>query len=141
MPQKPAGMIRWYFSTTPAGAQVFVDDEPRGLTPTSVYVPIGEEPVDVRLELAGYEPLPLALPPTNDQLFSPRMQPLAVEPVVSSKVSKRVRKVSKDRSADKSPNQHKSGDKAGDEPAGETGSGPGKTGFVPVPESLRDADD
>lgn len=128
-PQKPPGMIRWYFSTKPPGAQVLIDGEPRGLTPTSVFVPIGEEPVDIRLELDGYEPYPLELPPTNDQSFSKKLQALAPEPALTSKVNKRPHKPGKDPAAGNSPG------------AGETGSDPEKKGFEPVPDSLRDSGD
>ena len=120
-PEKPPGTIRWWFSTSPKGAQVFIDGEPHGTTPTFVHVPIGEQPLDIRLELAGYEPHTLQLPPANDQTFAPQLVPIGgvVEDKPASK--KRVRK----------PNPQPE-----EVTPGET---PGKK-FVPVPESLRDPD-
>ncbi|PRQ03575.1 Serine/threonine-protein kinase pkn6 [Enhygromyxa salina] len=127
VPQKPAGMIRWWFSTTPTGAQVFIAGEPRGHTPTFVHVPVGEDPLDIRLELDGYEPHTLQLPPANDQSFSPRLQPVAPKPS-ASKSLKRPRKLTKGKALAPKPTSHD---------AGETD--PGKKGFVPVPDSLRDS--
>src|SRR5690606_28521951 len=53
----PPGQVRWYFSTTPRGARVSIDGELQGdPTPTWVYLPVGEEPLDIRIELDGYQP-------------------------------------------------------------------------------------
>jgi eukaryotic-like serine/threonine-protein kinase len=123
VPQRPtpAGQVRWYFSTTPRGARVTIDGEVQGgPTPTWVYLPIGEDPLDIRLELDGYQPLSLQLPAVHDQTFSDTLEPLAVEP--THKPSKRARKPGKIESG-KSPEQ----------PVGKPA-----PGFVPPPESLRD---
>jgi hypothetical protein len=126
VPEKPPGTIRWWFSTTPKGAQVFIDGEPRGTTPAFVHVPIGEQPVEIRLELDGYEPHTLQLPPANDQTFAPQLQPLAsaIDDQPTSK--KRARKPSPPVEA-VTPSE--------DAPS----TGPGKKTFVPVPDSLRDS--
>lgn len=126
MPRKPTGMISWWFSTTPPGAQVFIDGEAQGVTPIYVDVPVAGELVDVRFELDGYETHTLKLPPTNDQIFSPQpLRPLAPKSVLPSKVSKRPPKPVK-------PKDSSTG-------SGETGSDPNKKGFVPVPDSLRES--
>jgi serine/threonine protein kinase len=116
-PEKPPGMIRWWFSTTPKGAQVFIDGQPRGITPTFVHVPIGEQPVEIRLELAGYEPHTLQLPPANDQTFTPQLQKIGEVAEEKPATKKRVRKPS-------APTET------------ETPSTDAKK-FVPVPDSLR----
>jgi serine/threonine-protein kinase len=124
VPKKPPGTIRWWFSTSPKGAQVFIDGEPHGTTPTFVHVPIGEEPLDIRLELDGYEPHTLQLPPANDQTFAPQLQPLAEEKEDDKPASKkRVRKPSAPVEA----------------PQDEAPPTPGKKSFVPAPDSLRDS--
>lgn len=124
IPKKPPGTIRWWFSTSPKGARVFIDGVPHGTTPTFVHVPIGEQPIDIRLELDGYEPHTLQLPPANDQTFAPQLQPLAnvVDEKPASK--KRARKPSAPVEA-VTPS--------------EAVTGPGKKTFVPVPDSLRDS--
>jgi serine/threonine-protein kinase len=121
-PEKPPGTIRWWFSTSPKGAQVFIDGEPRGITPTFVNVPIGEQPLEIRLELAGYEPHTLQLPPANDQTFAPQLQKIGDVPEDKPASKKRVRKPSA----------------PADEVApAEVEPTPGKKTFVPVPDSLR----
>lgn len=124
----PAGQVRWYFSTTPRGARVTIDGEVRGEpTPTWVYLPIGEDPLDIRIELDGYEARSLQLPAVHDQTFSETLEPLVAE-VAADKPSKRVRKPSK-------PKQDKT---AGDGKQASNELGTGDTGFVPAPDSLRD---
>jgi serine/threonine protein kinase len=126
VPQKPPGTIRWWFSTSPKGAQVFIDGEPKGTTPTFVHVPIGEQPLDIRLELEGYEPHTLHLPPANDQTFAPQLLPLADVNDDKPASKKRARKPS-------APVEAPS-ETASDVPPAST---PGKKSFVPVPDSLR----
>jgi serine/threonine protein kinase len=121
IPKKPPGTIRWWFSTSPKGAQVFIGGEPHGTTPTFVHVPIGEQPIDIRLELAGYAPHTLQLPPANDQTFAPELVPLADTIVDKPPSKKRARKPSAPVEA-VAPNE----------------AVPGKKAFVPVPDSLRD---
>ncbi|PRQ09393.1 serine/threonine-protein kinase [Enhygromyxa salina] len=133
LPQKPAGMIRWYFSTKPEGAQVWIDGEDRGLTPVSVFVPIGEAPVDIRLLLDGYEPYPLELPPTNDQSFSTKLQALAPDAEPTGKSGKSTKAIKRPRQSGKGAST------GGSDDGGETGSDPVKKGFVPVPDSLRES--
>lgn len=125
----PPGQVRWYFSTTPRGARVTIDGEVQGdPTPTWVYLSVGEDPLDIRIELDGYEPRSLQLPAVHDQTFSETLEPLAeVAEVATSKPSKRVRKGSKT----KPGHELASGDSKGEPPSGDTG-------FVPVPDSLRD---
>ena len=129
----PPGQVRWYFSTTPRGATVSIDGEVQGdPTPTWIYLPIGEDPLDIRIELDGYEPRTLQLPAVHDQTFSetleraevgtsPETGPAKLEP------SKRVRKPGKTKPADKPV-------------TGEPTPPAGSTGFLPVPDSLRDGD-
>jgi eukaryotic-like serine/threonine-protein kinase len=119
----PAGQVRWYFSTSPRGAKILIDGEAQGvLTPTWVYLPIGEEPRDIRIELDGYEPRSLQLPAIHDQTFSETLEPLAPEATKpETQASKRVRK----------------SDKPKPSPS-EIAPKPGDTGFLPVPESLRE---
>lgn len=133
----PAGQVRWYFSTTPRGARVSIDGEIKGdPTPTWVYLPIGEEPLDIRLELDGYEPRSLQLPAVHDQTFAETLEPLQpVEPVVeqpASKSSKRVRHKSVSKSSKPKPEKLASSKQGGEVGAGDTG-------FVPAPDSLRDS--
>jgi serine/threonine protein kinase len=125
VPKKPPGTIRWWFSTSPKGAQVFIDGEPNGTTPTYVHVPIGEQPLDIRLELAGYEPHTFQVPPANDQTFAPQLLPLADVSDDKPASKKRVRKSSAP--AQTSPTEVV------------PTSTPGKKSFVPVPDSLRDS--
>jgi serine/threonine protein kinase len=125
VPKKPPGTIRWWFSTSPKGAQVFIDGEPNGTTPTYVHVPIGEQPLDIRLELAGYEPHTFQIPPANDQTFAPQLLPLAEVSEDKPASKKRVRKSSAP--AQTSPTEVV------------PTSTPGKKSFVPVPDSLRDS--
>jgi len=114
--QAPPGQVRWYFSTTPPGAQIMVDGEVRGEpTPTWIYLPTSEELLDIRLELDGYEARTLQLPAVHDQTFSEVLEP--------SPASKAVRKSNKPRKP--------SGD--GDKPNASS------SVFVPAPESLRNA--
>jgi hypothetical protein len=47
-------------SSTPTGASVFVDDQPAGVTPTTVNLTRKDHHV-VRLELAGYQPYEIQL--------------------------------------------------------------------------------
>jgi eukaryotic-like serine/threonine-protein kinase len=121
--RKPTpGQVRWYFSTTPRGATVIIDGEVRGdPTPTWIHVAISDDPLDIRLELDGYEPRTLQLPPVHDQTFSETLDPLA--PAIGE-AAKRVRKPSKTKPA--TAIQPK------------TDGGASKTDFVPVPDSLRD---
>ncbi len=120
-PEKPPGTIRWWFSTTPNGAQVYIDGEPRGTTPTFVHVPIGEQPLEIRLELAGYEPHTLQLPPANDQTFAPELRKIGEPPTDKPASKKRVR--------------NKPSSRVESQPS-ET---PGKKAFVPAPDSLRES--
>jgi hypothetical protein len=120
-PKKPAGMIRWWFSTNPAGAQVIIAGQPQGFTPTFVNVPIGEDPVEIRLELDGYEPHVLNLPPANDQSFTPQLRPLEADPAPAKTASKRPRTGKSKPGTDDAPSE---------EP---------KKDFIPLPDSLRDS--
>jgi serine/threonine protein kinase len=125
----PPGQVRWYFSTTPRGARVSIDGEVQGdPTPTWVYLPIGEDPLDIRLELDGYEPRTLQLPAVHDQTFSETLEPLAAD--AESKPAKRVRK----------PSKSKLGEPVAEnlQPEGEQKPANGNSGFVPAPDSLRD---
>jgi serine/threonine protein kinase len=125
----PPGQVRWYFSTTPRGARVSIGGELQGdPTPTWVYLPIGEDPLDIRIELEGYEPRTLQLPPVHDQTFSETLEPLAAE--AELKPAKRVRKPSKVKLDDPVAENL--------QPEGEQKPGSGKSGFVPAPDSLRD---
>lgn len=134
-PEKPPGTIRWWFSTSPKGAQVFIDGEPRGITPAFVHVPIGEQPLEIRLELDGYEPHTLQLPPANDQTFAPQLQPLA-SPIDEKPTSKkRARMPSPQGSQGSQGSQIEAATPSEAVPA----TGPGKKTFVPVPDSLRDS--
>lgn len=123
--KKPPGTIRWWFSPSPKGARVFIGGEPHGTTPTYVHVPIGEQPIEIRLELDGYAPHTLQLPPANDQTFAPELLPLAsaIDDKPASK--KRARKPSAPVEA-VTPSEAVSN------------TAPGKKTFVPVPDSLRD---
>jgi len=60
--------VKWYFETDPRGAIVLIDgvrqDQP---TPTSVELPRGDEPVIVRFERGGYQPLEVSLVPFGNQ--------------------------------------------------------------------------
>src|SRR5690606_39013329 len=98
--------------------------------------PIGEEPLDIRLELDGYEPRSLQLPAVHDQTFAETLEPLQpVEPVVeqpASKSSKRVRHKSVSKSSKPKPEKLASSKQGGEVGAGDTG-------FVPAPDSLRDS--
>lgn len=129
VPKKPPGTIRWWFSTSPNGAQLFIDGEARGTTPTFVNVPTGEEQVEIRLELDGYEPHLLQLPPVNDQTFTPQLRPLARETSESDTPAKTAKKTVR-KSSKPAP--------VGD-PAEVSDDGNGKKAFVPLPDSLRDS--
>ncbi|MFO7564286.1 MAG: serine/threonine-protein kinase [Enhygromyxa sp.] len=133
VPQRPTppGQVRWYFSTTPRGARVSIDGELRGdPTPTWVYLPIGEDPLDIRIELDGYQPLTLQLPAIHDQTFSEALEPLAPLAVeAKDKPPKRARKPGKV----KAPRGKGEGT---EQPDGKPSSG--SPGFVPAPDSLRD---
>jgi serine/threonine protein kinase len=130
IPPKPPGTIRWWFSTSPAGAQVFIAGKPEGQTPTFVHVPIGEEPVEIRLELDGYEPHVLQLPPANDQTFAPQLQPLESAPSPEVRPSKASQK--RPRKGTKAPVK-----KPSEEPSAEPDAEPDKKAFVPAPEGLK----
>jgi hypothetical protein len=126
LPEKPPGTIRWWFSPSPKGARVFIGGEPHGPTPMFVHVPIGEQPIEIRIELDGYQPHTFQLPPANDQTFTPQLQPLADATDDKPASKKRARKPS-------APGEAVTPSEA------VPSTGPGKKTFVPVPDSLRDS--
>jgi hypothetical protein len=128
--KKPPGTIRWWFSPSPRGARVFIGGEPQGTTPTFVHVPIGEQPIEIRLELDGYEPHTFALPPANDQTFAPQLLPLA-DAIDEGDDGK-------DKPASKKRARKPSAPVEAVTPS-EAVPVPGKKTFVPVPDSLRDS--
>lgn len=119
---RPAGTVLWWFDSNPRGAKVFVAGDAHGHTPTEVYVPIGEQPVEVRLELVGYEVHTRSMLPTNDQNFTPQLQamlPAEVEQPTKASTKRKpggskVKKAAPDKTEDS------------------------KKAFVPVPDSLKD---
>lgn len=119
-PPRTPGQVSWCFSTTPAGATIRVAGvEQAEPTPSCVSVPAGKQPIDVELELAGYELLRLDLTPVADQSFPEKLTPLAPrEPV-------------RDRARVRKPSTGK------DKPAVEEKKD-SKSGFIPLPDSLRD---
>lgn len=116
-PRRPVGdPVSWCFSTTPAGATIRVAGvEQAEPTPSCVSVPAGKQPVAVELALEGYEPLRLDLTPVADQSFPEQLTPLPEAPRDRARVRK-----NKD-----------------DKPPGEPTKDP-KSGFIPLPDSLRD---
>lgn len=122
--ETPPGTVRWWFSTSPVGARVFIDGElHEDPTPTWVQLPVGEVPVEIRLELAGYEPHVLQAPPIHNDTFTPSLRPL--DPAVNKAANKtQKRKLKPGKKAD----------------AGSSDPKPdSKKAFVPVPDSLRES--
>ena len=116
-PDTVSGVIQWSFTTAPSDAELFIAGEPRGRTPIAIDVPLGEELVEVRLELDGHVPQSFKLSPTSDQTISRDLLPLAT----TKAVTKRPHKVNKIAA-----------------PASATGDRGDEKRFIPVPESLRE---
>ena len=113
-PGTATGLIQWSFTTTPSEAQLFIAGEPRGRTPIAIDVPLGEDLVEVRLELDGHVPQSFKLSPTRDQSIARELAPLTtVKPV-----TKRAHKPTNVENPDHEGSDEKR--------------------FIPVPESLRD---
>ena len=69
--QPEPGQVRWYISSDPPGAKVIIDGRAHeSPTPTSVHVPVGEQPVRIELHLAGHQVRVAELTPVNDQSFA-----------------------------------------------------------------------
>jgi len=63
------------FASTPPGAELVVDGEVRGLTPTTLTVPRSATPVDVALRLDGHQTATERIVPDVDQRLRVRLDP------------------------------------------------------------------
>ncbi len=70
--------VHWFFSSDPAGAEIWIDGQRiADVTPARVEVPRGERPLNVELRLAGYRPMRISIPPLSDQAFAYQLEPRA----------------------------------------------------------------
>ncbi len=71
--------VKWTFDTEPPGAIVILDGKPHpGVTPVTIEVPRGDEPIQVVIRLEGYADRRLHPVPQAPQYFSPSLDPLPV---------------------------------------------------------------
>jgi serine/threonine-protein kinase len=122
--------VKWHFDTTPPGATIIIDGRAQpDVTPAYVELPRSEEPVEVVLEKAGYEPTVQLLAPLSDQTFPYMLLPEKADaaegedPAAESASGKK-------RPKKRSPGSAKADDAA---PQATSAAGDGKPKFKPSP--------
>lgn len=89
--------VKWVFNTEPQGATVTIDGRRfERVTPMSVEMPRGSEPVSVRLERDGFEPYEAELAPVGPQNHAHRLVPVpAPRPITNTPIRFTTKKPSK----------------------------------------------
>lgn len=76
VPPASAERIRWFVSTSPEGAELFIDGERHEeTTPTQVMLPRGDTPVTLELRKAGMQPTRATVAPVGDDNLYYRLVP------------------------------------------------------------------
>jgi serine/threonine-protein kinase len=87
----PSLQVVLSISSEPNGAQVFLADEPKGVTPLDLKVKRGEQRMPLRLTKDGFEPYTQMVVPDTDQMLSWALRPSAKNERPTAEAKKRAR--------------------------------------------------